>query len=371
MIFFVLYLNFISSSAFLDPYIIDPKDLMFDEDNFETKTNNLDSSDGFFSKIVTDNILFIPQFYTNSLYYAIGANLIYSYFYKEGRSLPSSISIGASLGSNDYLKSNIIFDTSWYENKNNFILSFDVSKYYNNYYSRGLNEPTYIDKYYKNELDFFISYRRNIYFLYLSLAYLLNNQKLDADESVANIDANSITMSALSIGIDNKTSLSLINKKASFYYGFYFYYYLKALGSYDNISAVKLDLEHNYFISRLNKLNIYFEYKAYLEKDIPYLGLYSPVSKIKPYSYNKYLDSQYMLLSLDLLILLASQTYISVNGGAYQSKDSINNFILNDNIYSYGLGLVFPISKNLSSRLDYSIGGDEKNIFFTITSSIF
>jgi len=371
MILFFIYLKLFSSSPFLDPYIIDPKDLVFDENYFMSENNESDASDGFLSQIKTEDILFVPLFYKSSLYYAIGANVIYSYTYKNSQALPSSVSLQTALGSNDYLNAKLLFDTLWYENKNNFILGFDISKYYNNYYSRGFSDPSFIGYYSKNDLDFLISYRRNIYFLYLSMSYLFNRQNLDLLNTDLNIDKSTMVLSGLSIGLDNKISTNIINKKNDFYYGFYFYYYLKALNSYDNIKAIKFDLEHNYFISKFNKLNFYFEYKAYLKKDIPYLALYTPVNKLRPYSYNKYIDSQFMFVSLDLLLLLASQTYISVNGGAYQSKASFNDFILNDNIYSYGLGLVFPVSRTLSSRIDYSISKDEKNIFLSLSSSIF
>jgi len=371
MVVLLFFLNLFSNSPFLDPYTIDLDDILIDDSNFYSENVNKEHNESLFSKIKTENIFFIPQFFKNSSHYAIGADLIYAYTYLDANSPLSSLSLSLMLGSKDYFKTGILFDTYWHSDKNNLILSFDTIKYNKYYYSRGFSDSFFIANYNLLDLEAEITYRRKFYFLYLSFAYLYNSKNLNTKDLAMEIDTQSIALSGLSIGIDNKNSLSIINKRGSFLYGLYLSSYLKALSSYDNINAIKFDLEKNYFFSNKNKLNVYFEYNAYLKKELSYLTLFSPQGRLKPYSYNKYLDSQYTLLSLDLLVLLSGATYISINGGAYQTKSSFNDFVLNDNIYSYGLGLVFPLNKYLNSRLDYSISPDEKNIFISISSSNF
>lgn len=362
--FFLAY-----SSSFLDPYELDRSDLETEETT-KTATKSDIRSEAFSNSdksIKTDKILLWPKYQNTNAYSALGADFLYSFnFDSEDKNTPSLIALSLALGSNDYLDTKFLFDSFWYNDLNNLIFNFSSNTMERSFYEAGMLEPLYIGTYKTQTFDFFIKYRRKISGHYFGISYLIKSINLDAGSEV--LTFNNIFLSGLSLGVDNKKSTNMLYKEANFSYGIYYNSFFKMLGGKYNLNSVELDLEKTFLISTNNFLKFSYLYKSYLSETIPDLALFSPYGVLRPYSSFKYSGKEYMSIDADLRVLFFRNTYLSLNGAGFQTRADIKEFLLDDFMYSYGLGLLFPVSKNLFARIDFSKNKDENGYYLSLSN---
>lgn len=379
--FYIFFCILLTYSNFLDPYELDKEDLANEKDDKNPSvqaptTGSIQTplaSERTASKIKTEDLLFWPEYFYNNINYGIGGSIFYSYSYisEKNNSIPSLIAASIIVGSNDYFNSNLIFDTFWNENKNNFIINFDTLMLYSSYYNIGFNDPSFVNNYDMLDFNLELNYRRKYKNLYFGISYLLKSKSLELDAvstSSSLIDKPNLFLLGFKLGVDNIPCKNIIYKTGYFLYGLYYSSYNTFMGSDKNLNSIEFNIEKTFLLSSLNKFIVKYDFNTYLEDKVTYLALFSPNNLLRPYSKYKYLDKEYMAIDFDLRILLAKNTFLSINAAAFQTRDDISKFLLNDFMYSYGFGLLFPFSKNLNARIDYSINKDEKNIYIGLSN---
>lgn len=356
------------SSQFLDPFHLDKEDILIEEtsasqDDDEQNFMDLSASKG----IKTDKMMLWPRYTNTESYSALGADFLYSFSFDSAyENIPSLIYLSLTAGSNAYLDSKFLFDSFWYSNVNNLTFYFSSNIMQSQFYESGMDEPSYLGSYDAQNFDFNFKYRRNFMNIYFGISYFIKNLNSDVHKDYEN--HKNAFLSGLSISVDNKKCTNILYKEAKFLYGVSYNSFLKILGSEQNLSSIELDLEKTFLISKNDFLLISFFYKSYLSETVPYLALYTPYELLRPYSTFKYLGKEYMSTEADFRLLFFRNTYLSINGAGFQSRNSLDEFLLDDFMYSYGLGLLFPITKNLYARFDYSTNKEEKNFYFSISN---
>lgn len=361
--FFLAY-----SESFLDPYELDNSDLQLEEKEVsykdELKKEAFDSLD---KSIKTDKIFLWPKYLNTNSYSALGADFFYSFnFDSDDKNTPTLAALSFLFGSNDYLDTKFLFDSFWYSDLNNLTLIFSSNTMTRSYYETGMLEPANIGSYNTQSFDFSLRYRRKFNTLNFGIAYILKSINSDTGTEYENLK--NVFLSGFSIGVDNKKCTNLLYKEAKFSYSFYYNSFFKFIGSKYNLNSLELDLEKTFLVSTNNFLIVSYFYKTYLSDEVPYLAMYSPYGLLRPYSSIKYLGKEYMSFDADLRVLFFKNTYLSLNGAGFQTRNNIKEFLLDDFMYSYGLGLLFPVSKNIFARIDFSKNKDENGFYISLSN---
>lgn len=356
----------------MDPYAIDWSDtepLELDDptsiEDDASDTGTLEMYDKITPKkpFINTGYVVYPVYGSSGVQTYGGLDFMY-YFRRTGErrsSLPCYIRTFFAAGNKEYARTGLAFNNYWRNEKYNLLASFYYQRRMAGLFDTGTYTPLYFGQYRASDFNSSALFRMKFNrFSYVGVKYdfIYNDETLNIIRAIN---------SGLGIFWNNTPVEPIFSPSTKFVFDISATLYSRAFGSSSDFGRYVLNFKEYLNVYNGHILLLEF-YSRFHSGHVPYRQLASPGELFMAYSQDKYKGRQMMAVKAEYRLPIITRTHLTAFLGTSYLSNEFSKFRMNNNLPSYGGGVLFLIYKelNINARMDIVSGRDGSGIWFGI-----